>query len=156
MARFCTVALAAVFVLASLAHAEVGVQPSASAASAVGQDGGSSLVLKPQASFGGLFDSHRISFQHTVGINFQSGTYGGANQYYVNTITYKAAEPLTIQAQVGIENNLYGSPAFGSSGNGSVRLIVPHLGVFYQPRPNIRISVEFSSLPYSGYGSYRP
>ena len=102
----------------------------------------------------GLVDPNRFSFQNTIGMSFRSGGREGLSQYYLNTITYKAAKPLTIQAQVGLENNLYGSPIIGPSGRGgNVRIVVPYLRALYQPRPNIQIEIQFSNRPhYYGYG----
>ena len=101
----------------------------------------------------GLLDSDRLSFQNSVGINFSSGFGGNLNQYYLNTITYKAKQPLIIKAQVGLQQNLYGSPAFGSAKGGNTKLIVPFLGVLYKPRDNIQIEFQFSNRPPSYYGA---
>ena len=119
------------------------------------------VSLRPAAGLAsrGLFDPGRFSLQHTFGVSFRSGAFGGLNQYYLSTITYRAAKPLTIQAQVGIQNTLYGSPTYGAFRRGGVRIVVPRIGVLYQPRSNIRIEFQFSNLPsYDGpfgWGGYR-
>ena len=101
----------------------------------------------------GLLNSDRLSFQNTVGINFSSGSGANLNQYYLNTITYKAKQPLIIKAQVGLQHNLYGSPAFGSAMGGNTKVIVPFLGLLYKPRDNIQIEFQFSNRPPSSYGT---
>ena len=101
----------------------------------------------------GLLANDRLSFQNTVGINFSSSSGGNLNQYYLNTITYKAKQPLIIKAQVGLQHNLYGSPTFGSAQGGNTKLIVPFLGVLYKPRDNIQIEFQFSNRPSSYYGA---
>ena len=60
-----------------------------------------------------------------------------------------------MQAQVGVQNNLYGNPAYGASGRGGAQIIVPHVGVLYQPRSNIRIELQFSNMPYYGWDDIR-
>ncbi len=102
----------------------------------------------------GLFQSDRLSFDHSLGMSFSSGAGGGMNQYYLNTITYKVAKPLIIQAQVGLQNTLSGSPSYGSSSGKSTQLIVPHFGVLYQPKPNLRIEFSFSNQPRQPYGNW--
>ena len=105
------------------------------------------LGLGKAAEFKGLFDSKRLTFQHTVGMSFSSGG-GGFTQYYLNTITYKAAEPLTVQAQVGLQHNVYGKALYGSSNAGSARIVVPYVGLLYEPSPKFRIEIQFSNTPY--------
>ncbi|MCE2440116.1 MAG: hypothetical protein J4F39_11900 [Candidatus Latescibacteria bacterium] len=99
-----------------------------------------------------------FSFRNTVGFNFRSGPFGGASQYYLNTISYRAdtKRPLLIEAQVGLEHVLQGNSAFGSSMGNSTKLVIPYVGMFYQPRENIQIEIQISNSPYyrSG-GRYR-
>ena len=95
---------------------------------------------------GGLLDTKRLSFQNTVGMSFQSGSFGGMSQYYMNTMTYHASKPLVVRAQVGIENTMYGSSRFGSASGNGARVIVPYLGLQYQPRENLLIDISFSNM----------
>ncbi len=106
----------------------------------------------------GLFDSGRLSFKNTVGFNFRSGAFGGASQYYLNTISYRANSktPLLFEAQVGLEHVLQGNSAFGSSLGNSTKLVIPYVGMFYQPRENIQIEIQISNSPYyRSRGRYR-
>lgn len=98
--------------------------------------------------FAGLLDSDRFSIQHSVGMNYTSGRFGGMNQYYLGTITYKAAEPLTIRAEVGVANTLFGTPIKGP-GTAATQVIVPDVSVLYQPKDNLMIEFRFSQ---GGYG----
>ena len=100
-------------------------------------------------ALGGLFDAKRFSMSHTVGMSFGSGSAGGTNQYYLNTMTYQFTPKLTAVAQVGIQHSNLG-PAFGPSGSGT-RVIVPNLGLLYTPRPNMRIEFQMSQMPNYGY-----
>lgn len=111
------------------------------------------LQRHPASGFEGILDPKRFTTRHTVGIFFQSGARSGLNQYYLNTITYKAAAPLTVQAQVGFQNQLYGKPLFGSGRAQQTKVIVPHFGILYQPRSNLSIQFHFSNVPsYASYG----
>ena len=151
MGKTLTLALASLFLLAASAGADTGIATSLATPGIVPGDG-APLSLKEMPK--GLFDASRLSFQHTVGISFGSGSYGGVSQYYLNTITYKVSKPLTIQARVGIQNNLYGTPSYGLSKGGGPQLVVPYVGVLYQPRSNIRIEFQFSNLPGYGYDRF--
>ncbi len=107
--------------------------------------------LKPAATgVKNLFATEKLEMEHTVGISFGTGA-NRFSQYYLNTMTYKICEPLTIQATLGIQNQTLGSNAFAVSTSGT-RVIIPKVGILYQPRPNLRIQFSFSNTPYQGYG----
>ncbi|GEM_PF-1281177 len=103
-----------------------------------------------QKSFRGLLDPKRFSMSHTLGMSFGSGVGGGTSQYYLNTMTYQFSPKLTAVAQVGVQNTLGGTPAFGPSGS-RTRVIVPNLGLLYTPRPNMQIEIQMSQMPNYGY-----
>jgi hypothetical protein len=108
--------------------------------------------LKPTADgLKGLFATEKFDTQQTVGMSFGTGA-NRFSQYYMNTMAYKISEPLTIQATLGIQNQTLGSSAFGASGAGGTRIIVPNIGVLYQPTPNLRIEFGFSNAPRYGSG----
>lgn len=108
----------------------------------------------------GLLDMSRLSFQHTIGMSYGSGQFGGLNQYYLSDVSYKVSEPIIIKAQIGIQNNLSGMPMYGASNSGQTQVVVPYVGVLYQPRPNLRIEFSFSNMPShygrSQFGGYTP
>jgi hypothetical protein len=150
--------LAVFFLTISLASAEVQVQPQPANLSALKTVDFSPKPFGLDEKFKGLFESGRLSFKNTVGFNFRSGGFGGASQYYLNTISYRANSktPLSFEAQVGLEHVLQGNSAFGSSLGNNTKLVIPYVGMFYQPRENIQIEIQFSNSPYyrSG-GRYR-
>ncbi len=153
-----TCLLAISFLAAASASAEPLLQPQPAKLPALKTIDFSPKPLGLGEKFKGLFDSGRLSFRNTVGFNFRSGAFGGASQYYLNTISYRAntEKPLLFEAQVGLENVLQGNSAFGSSMGNSTRLVIPYVGMFYQPRKNIQIEIQLSNSPYyrSG-GRYR-
>ena len=64
--------------------------------------------LKPAAEgLKGLFATDRFGMRHTVGFNFGTGA-SRFSQYYLNSMTYKISEPLTIQATLGVQNQTLG------------------------------------------------
>ena len=146
--------LSVLFLSFTLAGADVGIPTPKSYETSLTPAKGISLPNLASKSKG-LFDPGRLSMQHTLGVSFRSGAYGGLNQYYLNNITYKVSGPLTVQAQFGIQNNLYGTPTYNASGGGNTQIVVPYIGVLYQPKPNIRIEVGFSNMPSYYYrGGY--
>lgn len=147
--------LVALFLGAAVAAADVGLTPKSLTLPNLGKTDEKAQPLSLGQKVKGLLDSGQFSFQNTIGVSFRSGAFGGLSQYYLNTVSYrpKTEKPLLIQAQVGIEHNLYGTPSFGASQGGSARIVVPYVGVFYQPRHNIQIELQFSNMPR--YGGYR-
>ena len=156
--RMLTCLLASLFLAVASAWAEPLLQPQPAKLPALKTIDFSPKPLGLGEKFKGLFDSGRLSFRNTVGFNFRSGAFGGASQYYLNTISYRAdtKRPLLIEAQVGLEHVLQGNSAFGSAMGNSTKLVIPYVGMFYQPRENIQIEIQISNSPYyrSG-GRYR-
>ena len=136
--------LAVVALIATQARADIGIQPQNKIPLA-----GENLVngLKTTS---GLFDLKKLKFNHTIGISYGSGYGGGLNQYYLNDITYQISKPLIVRAQVGLVNQMSGNTRYGSTSSGGVQVVVPNVSLLYQPKPNIRIEVGFST--FNGYG----
>jgi hypothetical protein len=139
----CTLAI--VVLIATQARAEIGIQPQNKIPLA-----GENLVngLKTTS---GLLDLKKLKFNHTIGVSYSSG-YGGLNQYYLNDITYQISKPLIVRAQVGLVNQMSGNTRYGSTSPGGVQVVVPNVSLLYQPKPNIRIEVGFST--FNGYPYY--
>ncbi len=110
-------------------------------------EGSATNLLKPAADgFKGLFAAERFDMQHTIGLNFGTGS-SNFSQYYLNTMTYKVSEPLTIQATLGVQNQSLGGSTFGQGASGA-RIIVPNVGVLYRPTKNLMIEFGFRNTPY--------
>ncbi len=148
--RMVTYLLATLFLAVSSASAEQQSQPQPAKSPNLKTIDFSPEPLGLGEKFKGLFESGRLSFRNTVGFNFRSGAFGGASQYYLNTISYRAntTKPLLIEAQVGLEHVLQGNSAFGSALGNSTKLVIPYVGMFYQPRENIQIEIQLSNSPY--------
>jgi hypothetical protein len=113
---------------------------------------GTANPLKPAAEGRkGLFATEKLDMQQTIGMSFGTGA-NRFSQYYLNTMAFKISEPLTIQATLGIQNQTLGNNAFGSSGAGGARIIIPNIGVLYQPTKNLKIEFGFSNTPQYNYG----
>ena len=149
-------ALAVVALIATHARAEIGIPAKNSTRIPLTGE----LFTQGLTKADGLLDLKKLKFNHTIGMSFSSGQYGGMNQYYMNDITYQISKPLIIKAQVGLINNMSGNSRFGSSSAGGVQVVVPNISLLYQPKPNIRIEFGFSSgegygYPYGGkYNRY--
>jgi|GEM_PF-1778259 len=138
--------------LATQVMAEVGLRPEAKLTPAASAETNLSKALTNSSvglptglaapQFIGLLDPERFSIQHSVGMSFTSGSFGGMNQYYLSTITYKAAKPLTIRAQVGVANTMFGTP-IGGLGASATQIIIPDVSLLYQPKDNLRIEFRF-------------
>jgi hypothetical protein len=141
MTRTTTILLAlSICLLASPASADTGV----------GFSGEPTVTnpLKPTSEgLKALFATEKFDMQQSVGLTFGTGA-NRFSQHYLNTMTYKISEPLTIQATLGIQNQTLASGAYGSASG--ARLIVPNIGILYQPKPNLRIEFGFSNTPYGG------
>lgn len=156
--RMTTCLLATVFLAVSSASAEQTSQPQPAKFPAFKTIDFSPEPLGLGDKFKSLLDSGRLSFRNTVGFNFRSGAFGGASQYYLNTISYRAntKKPLLIEAQVGLEHLLKGNSTFGSALGNNTKLVIPYVGMFYQPRENIQIEIQLSNSPYYRHrGGYR-
>lgn len=153
--KMLVILLAISFFAVSSASAEPPLEPQPAKLPALKAIDFSPKPLGLGEKFKGLFDSDRLSFRNTVGFNFRSGAFGGASQYYLNTISYRAntKKPLLFEAQVGLEHILQGNSAFGSAMGNSTRLVIPYVGMFYQPRENIQIEIQLSNSPYYRSGS---
>ena len=138
--------LAVIALIATQVRADIGIQPQNKIPLA-----GENLVnaFKPTSS---LFDLKKLKFNHTIGISYGSGYGGGLNQYYLNDITYQISKPLIVRAQVGLVNQMSGNTRYGSTSSGGVQVVVPNVSLLYQPKPNIRIEVGFST--FNGYPYY--
>ncbi len=106
----------------------------------------------------GLFDKSRLSLNHTIGITYGSGRLGGLNQYYLSDFSYQVSAPIAIKAQIGFQNNLTGTPLYGSANGGRTQVVIPYVGILYQPKPNLRIEIGFSNMPsgQSLFGNQMP
>jgi len=91
----------------------------------------------------------RFSMQQSYSVNFASGSLGSSSAgLYLNTLSYRLADPLTLSADVGFYSPLYSSTpgSFGSRGiqdpsRGS-SLVLPHVGLEYRPTQNTTISLH--------------
>lgn len=91
----------------------------------------------------------RFSMQQSYSVNFASGSLGSSSAgLYLNTLSYKLADPLTLSADVGFYSPLYSSTpgSFGSRGiqdpsRGS-SIVLPHVGLEYRPTQNTTISLH--------------
>ncbi len=118
---------------------------------------------QPQNSVSGFsfLNPNRFSMHQSYSMNFASGSVGSASSgLYLNTLSYKLADPLTLSADVGFYTPLYNSSgAFSHSGFQDPRanssLIFPRVGLEYKPTDNTTFSLHLfnGQDAYKAYGS---
>jgi hypothetical protein len=123
---------------------------------------------RPAGSVSGFsfLNPNRFSMQQSYSVNFASGSYGSSSAgLYLNTLSYKLADPLTLSADVGFHTPLYSTGAFsrgaGSRNSGlqdprlGSSIILPHVGLEYKPSKNTSFSLHLfnGQDAYKAYGS---
>jgi hypothetical protein len=114
-----------------------------------------------------FLNPNRFSMRQSYSVNFASGSYGSSsNGLYLNTLSYKLADPLTLSADVGFHTPLYNST--GSFARGGVpqkagfqdprlgsSLVLPRVGLEYKPSKSTTVSLQLLNGPdaYKAYGS---
>ena len=110
-----------------------------------------------------LLNPNRFSMHQSYSVNFSTGSFGSASAgLYLNTLSYRLADPLTLTADVGFYTPLYSSLAMGPSGGGprnagfqdpraSSSLVFPHVGLEYKPTERSSISLHL----FNGQDAYK-
>jgi hypothetical protein len=131
-------------------------------------DRGTLMAPEPQSqnSVSGFsfLNPNRFAMHQSYSMNFASGSFGSSSAgLYLNTLSYKLADPLTLSADVGFYTPLYNSTgAFSKSGFQDPRagssLVFPHIGLEYKPTDNTTFSLHLfnGQDAYKAYGSMDP
>jgi hypothetical protein len=105
-----------------------------------------------------LLNPNRFSMHQSYSVNFASGSLGTSSAgLYLNTLSYRLADPLTLSADVGFYTPLYASPSMGFSRGGfqdprlGSSLVFPHVGLEYKPTENSSISLHL----FNGRDAYK-
>jgi hypothetical protein len=105
-----------------------------------------------------LMNPERFSMHQSYSVNFSSGSIGTASAgLYLNTLSYRLADPLTLSADVGFYTPLYGSTSRGFAKGGfqdprlGSSLVFPHVGLEYKPTENSSISLHL----FNGRDAYK-
>lgn len=105
-----------------------------------------------------LLNPNRFSMRQSYSVNFSSSSFGTASAgMYLNTLSYRLADPLTLSADVGFYTPLYASPSRGLSKGGfqdprlGSSLIFPHVGLEYKPTEHSSISLHL----FNGQDAYK-
>lgn len=95
-----------------------------------------------------FMNPNRFSMRQSYSVNFASGSMGSSSGgLYLNTLSYKLADPLTLSADVGFATPFYSStgslskngfqdPRQGSS------FVLPHVGLEYRPSKSTTLSLH--------------
>ena len=113
-----------------------------------------------------FLNPNRFSMRQSYSMNFASGSYGSTSAgLYLNTLSYKLADPLILSADIGFHTPLYSSGAFargGLSGKSGIQdpsqassLVLPRVGLEYRPSKNTTLSLQLinGQDAYKAYGS---
>lgn len=91
----------------------------------------------------------RFSMQQSYSVNFASGSLGASSAgLYLNTLSYKLANPLTLSADVGFYSPLYSSSPGNFNANGiqdpsrGSSIVFPRIGLEYKPTKNTSFSLQ--------------
>jgi hypothetical protein len=105
-----------------------------------------------------LLNPNRFSMHQSYSVNFASGSFGSSSAgLYLNTVSYRLADPLTLSADVGFYTPLYASTSMGLSKGGlqdprlGSSLVFPHVGLEYKPTDNTSISLHL----FNGQDAYK-
>ncbi len=111
-----------------------------------------------------FLNPNRFSMRQSYSLNVSSGGMGtNSAGLYMNTLSYKLADPLTLSADVGFYTPLYsGNGALSMRGVQDPRqgsgLIFPHVGLEYKPTENTTFSLHLfnGQDAYKAYGVAGP
>ncbi len=99
-----------------------------------------------------LLNPNRFSMRQSYSVGFSSSSIGSQSSgLYLNTISYRLADPLVLSADVGFHMPFYsslGGPTSGFQNPGlGGALVLPHVGLEYRPSENSSISIHFINGP---------
>jgi hypothetical protein len=106
----------------------------------------------PSVSGFSLLNPNRFSMRQSYSVGFSSSSYGSQSAgLYLNTISYRLADPLTLTADIGFHTPFHSTigpnaGGFGSPGLGS-SFVLPHVGLEYRPSENSTLSLHFFNGP---------
>jgi hypothetical protein len=105
-----------------------------------------------------LLNPNRFSMRQSYSVGFSSGSIGTSSAgLYLNTLSYRLADPLTLSADVGFHTPFYGTSSMGFSKGGfqdprnGSSLVFPHVGLEYKPTENASISLHL----FNGRDAYK-
>jgi hypothetical protein len=112
-----------------------------------------------------LLNPNRFSMRQSYSVGFASGSFGSSSSgLYLNTLSYRLADPLTLSADVGFHTPLYSSGAFSQGTRGGAgfqdprlgsSLVLPRIGLEYKPTEHTSMSLQLFNGrdAYKAYGS---
>lgn len=105
-----------------------------------------------------LLNPNRFSMHQSYSVNFASGSFGSTSSgLYLNTLSYRIADPLTLSADVGFYTPLYSSSSMGFSKGGfqdprlGSSFVMPHVGLEYKPTEHTSFSLHL----FNGQDAYK-
>jgi hypothetical protein len=99
-----------------------------------------------------FLNPNRFSMRQSYSVGMSAGSFGTQSAgLYLNTLSYRLADPLTLSADIGFHTPFYsslGGPASGfqNPGLGS-SLVLPHVGLEYRPSEHTSFSLHLFNGP---------
>ncbi len=99
----------------------------------------------------GIIDPSKIQMSHSYSLSYQSmGDMSLGRSLYLNTLSYKLSDPLSMKVQWGIQNFPYNSlgnnhPAFQNG------FVFSGMELKYKPSDKFMLKFQYSALPQNGY-----
>jgi len=99
-------------------------------------------------------DPNKFSMSHSYSLSFVTGGGHSFNQgLYLNTMSYRLFNPLTMYLQLGFAHQPFGQLGEKNLSGGN-QFFVSGAGLEYQPSENFKLQLEFRQQPYSFYNPY--
>lgn len=93
-----------------------------------------------------IHNSYTLSYASGGGASMSQGM-------VLSQMSYKLANPLTLNLDVGMATPLYSSGMTGANVSGN-QFLLPRVGLDYRPTENTLISINYSRMPASYYYGY--
>jgi hypothetical protein len=99
-----------------------------------------------------FLNPNRFSMRQSYSVGMSSGSFGTQSAgLYLNTLSYRLADPLTLSADIGFHTPFYssfGGPSAGfqNPGLGS-SLVLPRIGLEYRPSEHTSFSLQILNGP---------
>jgi len=114
--------------------------------------GGKTVFAQPKGFLDALFDASRFTMSHSYSMSAGAIGKQSFNQgLYLNTMSWKLADPLFMQLRVGYAHQpLGGNSLFGESSK-SGQFFLQQAYLEYKPFKNAKLTFEYQSMPQSSF-----
>ncbi len=114
------------------------------------------IVAQPSSSLFGFINPQNFKMSQSYSMSYSSfGSQGLALGVYTNDMAYKFNDQLNVELAASVVQAPYST--LGSQFNKSINgVYIDRAAINYKPWKNFSVSLQYSNLPYDGYGYYSP